>query len=119
MGMFDFLTGKQDKEPYRGETLDGKPLYNLSEKESKFLSKSRFLFLGSYGKKDKNTFNNVVQAIEELGYNDEVIFIKNNSEILKFGIIDTPALVVDGQVVTYGKQLEIKEVKDLFEKYNL
>ena len=117
--MFDFLSGKQDKEPYNGTSLDGKPLYNLSEKESKFLNKSRFLFLGSYGKKDKNTFNNVKQAIEDMGYNDEVIFIRNNSEILKFGVINTPALVVDGRVVTYGEHLEAKDVKDLFDKYDL
>ncbi len=119
MGMFDFLTGQQDKEPYMGKSLDGQPLFNLSEKESKYLSKSRFLFLASYGRKDKRTYNNVKKAIEDMNYTDEVILIRNNSEILKFGVIDTPALVVDGQVVTYGKRLEVNDVKELFTKFEL
>lgn len=119
MGMFDFLVGKEDKEPYSGKTLDGQQLYNLSEKESKYVNRSRFLFLGSYGKSDKNSYINVKQAIKDMGYDDEVIFLKSNSEILKFGVIETPALVVDGKVVTYGKQLEIIDVKELFTRFDL
>ena len=32
---------------------------------------------------------------------------------MKFGVIETPALVVDGKVVTYGTQFELEYVKEL------
>ena len=118
MGLFDFLVSKQDKEPYNGKTLDGQPLYNLTNKKSKYIEKSRFLFLGSYSKKDKETFNNLKKVIANMGYQDEVIYLKNNPEIIKFGVIDIPALVVDGKVVTYGKQLEIDDIIELFDRYS-
>lgn len=120
MGMFDFLLGKQeDKEPFKGETLDGQPLLNLSKAKSRRIDESRFIFLGSYGKKDKKTYQKVKKAIQEMGYTDDVILLRNNSELIKFGVMNTPALVVDGKVVTYGKHLEEDEVKELFEKYKL
>ena len=119
MGAFDFLFNKQDKEPYQGESLDNKPTYNLADKQSRLVDQYRFLVLGAYGKKDKIAYNNVKQAISEMGYTDDVVFVRNNSEVIKFGVIDTPALVVDGKVVTYGKQFEVEDVKALFEKFNL
>lgn len=118
MGLFDFSFDKQDKEPYSGRTLDNQPLYNLINKDSEYMGKSRFVFLGTYGRKDRNSYNNIQKTIKDMGYNEKVIYLNNNSEIMKFGVIETPALVVDGKVVTYGKQFEVEDVKRLFERYN-
>ena len=117
MGVFDFLFNREDKEPYDGETLEDQPLYNLSNSKSKLVNKSRFLLLASYSKKDKNTYKNVKQAIKEMGYTDDLIFVRNNTEIIKFGVIDTPALVVDGKVVAYGRHFELEDIKELFKKH--
>ena len=97
MGLFDFAFGKQDKEPYSGRTLDNKPLYNLTDEENE----------------DKKSYNNIQKAIKDMGYTDKVLFLKNNPDIMKFGVIETPALVVDGKVVTYGTQFELEYVKEL------
>lgn len=119
MGFLDFIFGKKDKEPYKGRTLDNQQLYNLSDKESKYLGQSRFLFLGSHRKSDKISYKNVKQAIEDMGYSDKLVYVKNNTEIIKFGVTKTPALVVDGKVVTYGKFLEVEDVKELFNRFDL
>lgn len=119
MNLGEMIFGKKDKELIQGKALDDKPLYNFSDKESKHVSKYRFIVLGSYGSKDKKTYNEIKQAIKEMGYKDEVMFVRNNQEILKFGVAKTPALVVDGKVVTYGGHIEGEEVKELFVKYNI
>ena len=75
------------------------------------------MVLGAYGKKDKIAYNNVKQAISEMGYTDDVVFVRNNSEVIKFGVIDTPALVVDGKVVAYGRHFELEDIKELFKKH--
>ncbi len=113
MGLFDFAFGKQDKEPYSGRTLDNKPLYNLTDEENEYIGKFRFVFLGTHGRKDKKSYNNIQKAIKDMGYTDKVLFLKNNPDIMKFGVIETPALVVDGKVVTYGTQFELEYVKEL------
>ena len=35
-------------------------------------------------------------------------------EIAKFGVMQTPALVVDGKVVAYGRLLTVEKVKEIF-----
>lgn len=118
LGAFDFLLGKkEDQEVYKGETLDKKPLFNIGNRKSRYGEKSRFLVLGTLGKKDKETFQNVKQAIEEMGYSDKVIFVRNNVEVVSFGVVNTPALVVDNKVVTYGHYLTVEDVKKLFKEY--
>lgn len=107
------------KEPYSGKTLDNQTLYNFSNTPSKYVDKHRFIVLGSIGPKCKTMYKEVKIAISEMGYTDEVLFIKDNEEILKFGVVNSPALVVDGKVVTYGKQLVAEDVKELFKKYDI
>ncbi len=119
MGLFDFLYNKEEKETYNGMTLDGQPVFNLSKKESRWIGKSRFIVLGSYGRKDKAYYKNVQQAIKELGHDDKVTFLRDNSELMKFGVLNTPAIVVDGKIVTYGKYIEVEDVKELFERFDI
>ncbi len=37
-------------------------------------------------------------------------------EIAQFGVMQTPALVLDHKVVSYGKPLSVDEIKRLIEK---
>jgi hypothetical protein len=54
--------------------------------------------------------------VKELGFADEVINIGDALEIAKYGVMQTPALVVDGKVVSYGKLLKSEDVKKIFSK---
>lgn len=117
MSLSGFFTGRKDREVLRGETMDEKPLYNFSDEKSKYLGQYRFILLGSMGFRDKKTYKEVQLAVKEMGFDDEVLFIRNNREILKFGVVETPALVMDGKVVTYGKDFKREEVKELIKEY--
>lgn len=76
----------------------------------------RFIVLGACCKKSQQTFENAKQAVDELGITDEVINIGDNIEIAKYGVMQTPAFVIDNKVVSYGKMLSVNEIKTLIEK---
>lgn len=77
---------------------------------------TRFIVLGACCDKSRMTYENVRQAVKELGFADEVINIGDALEIAKYGVMQTPALVVDGKVVSYGKLLKSDDVKKIFSK---
>lgn len=55
-------------------------------------------------------------ALEELGLNTDIDHVTDFSQIAAYGVMTTPALVVDGKVVSYGKVLKKDEVKALIQK---
>ena len=55
-------------------------------------------------------------ALSELQLNYEIEHIKDFAEIASYGVMSTPALVVDGEVISYGKVLTVEEVKALLTK---
>ncbi len=69
--------------------------------------------LGSGCKKCKNLEDNTRKAIEELGIEAEIVKVEDFKEIMKFGVMTTPALVVDEKVLSFGKVLKAKEIKNL------
>lgn len=46
---------------------------------------------------------NVRQAVEMAGLEAEVIKITDYGQIMGYGIMSTPGLVIDGKVVSYGR----------------
>lgn len=72
--------------------------------------------LGACCKKSLETFENTKIAVAEMGLNVEVENIGDMAEIAKFGVMSTPALVIDGKVVSYGKFLKTKDIIKLIEK---
>ena len=56
--------------------------------------------------------NNVKIAIEESGVDAEIEKITEISDIIKFGVMMTPALAVDGNLKFVGKLPSIKEIKE-------
>jgi len=77
---------------------------------------ARFIVLGACCKKSSETFENTKLALKEMGIEDEVLNIGDNVEIAKYGVMQTPALVIDSKVVSYGKLLKVEDVKKLIEK---
>jgi small redox-active disulfide protein 2 len=77
---------------------------------------ARFIVLGACCDKSRMTYENVRQAVKDLGFADEVINIGDEVEIAKYGVMQTPALVVDGRVVSFGRMLKTEDVKKIFAK---
>jgi small redox-active disulfide protein 2 len=53
------------------------------------------------------------QTAEELGIEYEIEKITKINDIMKFGVMVTPALVIDGEVKTAGKVPSIEEMKNM------
>ena len=58
----------------------------------------------------------VVEALNELGIQEGVCHVTDFSEIASYGVIMTPALVIDDNVVLYGKVPSIQEMKEIIQK---
>lgn len=56
---------------------------------------------------------NVKQAVQETGIDATVTKVSDVNEIVAHGIMSTPALVVDGRVVSYGIVPSVEEMKRL------
>lgn len=54
-----------------------------------------------------------VQAANELGIEYELEKVKDITEIIKMGVVKTPAIAVDGIVKVSGKLPSIEEIKEL------
>lgn len=67
--------------------------------------------LGAGCAKCKQLLANTEQAVRESGVTADVEKVEDIREILKLGVMTTPALVVDGKVVASGRVLSPAEIK--------
>ena len=67
--------------------------------------------LGTGCSKCKKLFEAAQQAAKELGTEVEVTKVEDINEIIKFGVMMTPALVVDGEVKVVGRIPKPDELK--------
>jgi small redox-active disulfide protein 2 len=58
---------------------------------------------------------NAREAATQLGLAAEIAKVSDIREIMKFGVMMTPGLVVDGQVKASGKLLSVEEIKKLLQ----
>ena len=58
----------------------------------------------------------MAEALERLGMQGEVEHVTDFAAIAAYGVMSTPALVVDGKVVSFGKVLSVDEVVRLLRK---
>ena len=56
------------------------------------------------------------EALAELGMETTIDHVTDFAQIAAYGVMSTPALVVDGKVVSYGKVLKKDEAKALIQK---
>jgi small redox-active disulfide protein 2 len=61
----------------------------------------------------KRLLENTVTAAGQMGISPEVEKVEDIREIVKFGVMSTPALVVDGQVKVAGRVPTVDEIKTL------
>ena len=72
----------------------------------------KIITLGSCCKKSKQNHENAVIAAKNCGV-DEPINVSDTMEIMKFGVMSTPALVIDGKVVAMGRMLSVEQIEEL------
>lgn len=70
--------------------------------------------LGTGCPKCKKLAENIEAAVSELGIESELIKVTDINEIIKFGVMMTPALAIDGEVKSVGKVLSTDALKKLF-----
>lgn len=58
----------------------------------------------------------VKEALAELSMDTAIDHVTDFSQIAAYGVMSTPALVVDGKVVSYGKVLKKSEVIEILKK---
>lgn len=54
---------------------------------------------------------NAETAVRETGQELEIVKVTDINEIMKFGVMLTPALVIDGEVKSSGKALSVEDIK--------
>ena len=67
--------------------------------------------LGTGCKKCTALYESVVRALEEEGVEATVEKVEDIVGIMSYGVMSTPALVVDGKVVVSGRTLGTEEIK--------
>ena len=69
--------------------------------------------LGTGCSKCKTLEKNSIEALSDLGITAEVIKEENIVKIMEYGVMSTPALVIDNKVVLSGKVASVKELKNI------
>ncbi len=71
--------------------------------------------LGTGCAKCKTLEKHTLQAVNELGINAEILKVEDIVEIMKFGVMTTPALVLINKVILKGKVASVEEIKKLIQ----
>ena len=58
-------------------------------------------------------YQNTEQAAKDLGLDCTIDKVTDINEIISFGVMMTPALVVDDEIKALGKVPSVEEIKDL------
>jgi small redox-active disulfide protein 2 len=67
--------------------------------------------LGTGCPKCKMLEANVKKAAEELNVKAEIVKVTDIEKIISYGVMSTPAIVIDGKVKSYGKVADVNEIK--------
>lgn len=67
--------------------------------------------LGSGCPKCKMLEVNAKKAVEEKGVKAEIVKVTEIDKIIEYGVMSTPAIVIDGEVKSYGKVADVEEIK--------
>jgi small redox-active disulfide protein 2 len=77
------------------------------------MAKMKIQVLGPGCAKCKQLAANVEKVVAELGIDALVEKVEDVREIMKFRVLSTPALVIDGTVKSLGRVLKPEAIKDL------
>ena len=66
--------------------------------------------LGGGCRKCENLLEAVKEAVAEKGIEAQIEYITDMPRIMEYGIMSTPALMIDNKVVSMGRALKAKDV---------
>jgi small redox-active disulfide protein 2 len=72
--------------------------------------------LGAGCKDCYKLIENTKKALKEMEIEAEIIHIEKLAEIVAYGVMQTPSLVIDDEVVSIGKVLKPKDIVKLLRK---
>ena len=77
--------------------------------------------LGPGCKNCDRLYDNVLEAVEQVALSDQVRVrkVKEIDTFIKMGVFSTPALVIDGKVVSTSRVLSRDQIVEAFREHNL
>lgn len=114
MALFGFGKKKEEKSCCCG----GNSCNNqtMAQAEIDKTAGSRIKVLGSGCAKCNELAANTEAALAELGMDTTIDHVTDFAQIAAYGVMSTPALMVDGKVVSLGKVLKKEEIVKILEK---
>lgn len=73
--------------------------------------KKQVKVLGPGCTKCKATYNNVLEAVKQLGIEADVTKIEDIEEMMKYNVLTTPVLMIDDVIKVKGRVADINEIK--------
>ena len=113
MSLFKKETKKEEKPCCCAGNCDAQSMTDASKAK---VEGARIKVLGSGCAKCNQLEAATKQALEQLQMDTTIDHVRDFSQIASYGVMSTPALVVDGKVVSYGKVLKTEEVVKLLQK---
>nr|WP_312577250.1 thioredoxin family protein [Sedimentibacter sp.] len=74
--------------------------------------------LGSGCKNCITLKKNTEEALKEKGIEADVVKVEDYKDIVAYGVLQTPALVIDEKVVSFGKVLKPKDIIKILDAQN-
>lgn len=75
----------------------------------------KILILGPGCQRCQALADNAKKAAQELGMDADIEKVKEMGKIMSFGVMSTPAIVIDGQVKGAGKLFTVEEIKKMLQ----
>ncbi len=112
------LFGKKKEQPAASccESCEGCAPQNTQKTETAKNENPTVKILGSGCAKCNALEASTKVALDQLGMDTAIDHVTDFAKIAAYGVMTTPALVVDGKVVSYGKVLKPDEVVKLLQK---
>jgi len=92
------------------------PRYNLKAEPEEEGHTQRILVLGAGCPKCRALEQAVKRALDELNANISVGHVTDYAEMAKYGVMSTPALAIDGRIVSAGRALTQQDVLRLLKE---
>jgi small redox-active disulfide protein 2 len=72
--------------------------------------------LGPGCQKCKITYNNVLEALKQTNIEAHVEKIEDIEEMMKYNILTTPVLIINGEIKVKGRVAQVSEIIELLKK---
>lgn len=72
--------------------------------------------LGPGCAKCKTTYSNVLEALKQVNVEATVEKVEDIEEMMKYNVLATPVLMIDGQIKIKGRVAQVNEIIELLKK---